>query len=65
MMKMLVLTRRLMESVKIGENIYVTIVKIDGGLIRIGIEAPTEIPIIRTELLNDHDHRRINHNPPQ
>jgi carbon storage regulator len=48
---MLVLTRRLGEKIVIGENITITIVDIDRGKIRIGIEAPRDVTIFRQELL--------------
>jgi carbon storage regulator len=47
---MLVLTRRIEESIIIGENIKVTIVAINGNSIRLGIEAPRDIEIVREEL---------------
>lgn len=48
---MLVLSRRLGEKIFIGENICITVVDIDRGKIRLGIEAPRETPIYRQELL--------------
>ncbi len=47
---MLVLTRKAGQRVLIGENIAVTVVKITGGGVRIGIEAPPEMAIVREEL---------------
>lgn len=47
---MLVLTRRLGESITIGENIRLVIVDIDGNQVKLGIEAPREIEIYREEL---------------
>lgn len=47
---MLVLTRRLGESITIGDNIKVTVVDIDGNQIKLGIEAPRDIEIYREEL---------------
>jgi carbon storage regulator len=48
---MLVLSRKLGEKIQIGEDICVTVVDIDRGKIRLGIEAPREVPIFRQELL--------------
>ncbi len=50
---MLVLTRKVNESIKIGENIFITVVSIDGEKVRIGLEAPTEYRILRTEVLQN------------
>jgi carbon storage regulator len=47
---MLVLTRRISEKLIIGENVEITIVRIDGGQVRIGINAPKDVPIRRAEL---------------
>ena len=48
---MLVLSRKLGEKIYIGENICITVVDIDRGKIRLGIEAPRDVPIYRQELL--------------
>ena len=42
---MLVLSRKLGEKIYIGENICITVVDIDRGKIRLGIEAPRDVPI--------------------
>ncbi len=47
---MLVLSRQRDESIMIGDNIVVTIVDIRGDKVRLGIEAPTEIPVHRQEV---------------
>ena len=47
---MLVLSRKVGERILIGENISVTVVRVTGGGVRIGIEAPAEMPVIREEL---------------
>jgi carbon storage regulator len=48
---MLVLSRKLGEKIYIGENICITVVDIDRGKIRLGIEAPRNVPVYRQELL--------------
>ena len=50
---MLVLSRKLGEKIYIGDNVCITVVDIDRGKIRLGIEAPTEMRIWRNELLTD------------
>jgi carbon storage regulator len=47
---MLVLSRKLGEKIIIGDNIVVTVVKIDRNQIRIGIEAPHDISVYREEI---------------
>jgi carbon storage regulator len=47
---MLVLSRQRDESIIIGDNIVVTIVDIRGDKVRLGIEAPSEIPVHRREV---------------
>ncbi len=48
---MLVLSRKLGEKIYIGDNICITVVDIDRGKIRLGIEAPRDVAIYRQELL--------------
>jgi len=47
---MLVLSRQRDESIVIGDNIVITIVDIRGDKVRLGIDAPTEIPVHRQEV---------------
>jgi carbon storage regulator len=47
---MLVLTRKTREAILIGHDIRVTIDRIDGQRVRIGIEAPEGVKILREEL---------------
>jgi carbon storage regulator len=49
---MLVLTRKRNQSIFINGNICVTVVDIRGNHVRLGIEAPDSVPIVREELLN-------------
>ena len=47
---MLVLTRRLSQSIKIGDGIEITVIEVRGDQVRIGISAPADVPIHRTEV---------------
>ena len=47
---MLVLSRRAGERIQIGDQIEVTVVRIGPGVVRIGIEAPTEMTVLRDEV---------------
>ena len=48
---MLVLSRKRSESIQIGDDIVVTVLESRGSTVRLGIDAPKEIPVHRTELL--------------
>jgi len=50
---MLVLARKIDESIVIGENITVKIISIEKGVVKLGIDAPRDVTIIRNELLED------------
>ena len=47
---MLILTRRIGESLKIGDDIRVTVLGVRGNQIRMGIHAPAEVPVHREEV---------------
>lgn len=52
---MLVLSRKVGERIRIGEYVTVTVVRIAGGGVRLGIEAPPEMPVVRQELASGLD----------
>jgi carbon storage regulator CsrA len=47
---MLVLTRRIQEQIQIGENITITILRLKGQAVRVGIDAPQDVRVVRGEL---------------
>ena len=47
---MLVLTRKAKQSIMIGDDVEVTVLSYDATKVRIGISAPAEIPVHRTEI---------------
>lgn len=48
---MLILQRKAGESIKIGDNITISISEITGDRVKLAIDAPQSIPILRSELL--------------
>ncbi len=49
---MLVISRHIGSSLKIGNDITVTVLNISGNQVRIGIEAPKEIAVVRDDAIN-------------
>lgn len=47
---MLILSRRESERVKLGDSIVVTVVRVSGDTVRLGIEAPQNVRVLRAEL---------------
>jgi carbon storage regulator CsrA len=47
---MLVLTRKANQQIQIGENIVITVLQIKGNSVRLGIEAPRDVRVVRGEL---------------
>ena len=54
---MLVLSRKVGEKILIGDHISVTVVRVAQGTVRIGVEAPDDLPIVREEI-KDQQHTR-------
>jgi carbon storage regulator len=48
---MLILTRRPGESIQVGEDIEISVLEIRGNQVRLGINAPAEVLVLRSELL--------------
>jgi carbon storage regulator len=55
---MLILTRRVSEQLMIGENVQVTVLRIDGNQVRIGVTAPRDISVDRQEVRARKDHEQ-------
>jgi len=47
---MLILTRRVGEAIKVGDDVTVTVLAIKGGQVRIGIDAPKSVEVHREEV---------------
>ena len=50
---MLVLSRKQFEGIQIGQDIRIKVVKVDRNQVRLGIEAPADVMIVRDELVAD------------
>ena len=53
---MLVLTRKQNEKIQIGDNITITVIRMKGKSVRLGIEAPANVSVLRGELVFDGEH---------
>lgn len=47
---MLVLSRKAQESICIGDDVVITVIEVRGDKVRLGIEAPKEMPVHRNEV---------------
>jgi carbon storage regulator len=56
---MLILTRRIGETVTIGNNITVTVVGLNGNQVRLGINAPKNVPVHREEVYERVHHEKM------
>ncbi len=50
---MLVLTRKIKQSIMIGDDIEVTVLSNDGSKVRLGIQAPSTVPVHRVEIYDE------------
>jgi len=55
---MLVLSRKVGEKILIGDEISVTVVRIAQGIVRIGVEAPKRLAIVREEIKDQAEERQ-------
>lgn len=60
---MLVLSRKVGESFVIGDKVVVTVVRIAGGGVRLGIDAPPDYAVVRKELAGDVGNSRTGEHP--
>ena len=58
---MLVLSRKESQQIRLGDSIILTIVRLSGDRVRLGIEAPDDIVILRQELDDNQPARRRKH----
>jgi carbon storage regulator len=61
---MLVLTRKVGERIRIGDEIIVTVTSLGHGKVRLGIDAPRTVPVLRAELMPDRA-KKAAQNPPE
>lgn len=61
---MLILTRQVGEDIVIGEAVTVSVLGIKQGQVRLGIQAPKQIKVLRGELLNDADRSALDTEQP-
>ena len=52
-MGVLVLTRKPKQRIMIGDDVEITLLSASGGKVRIGIQAPSEVPVYRTEIYTE------------
>ena len=61
---MLILTRRVGEKVMIGDEISVTVLRVKGNQVRLGVEAPKSVSVQREEIFNRMKHEAEGHAEP-
>ena len=50
---MLVLSRKVQQTIKVGDSVTIHVVKVGGNRVKVGIEAPEDVEILRGELPRD------------
>ncbi|HID83062.1 MAG TPA: carbon storage regulator [Chromatiales bacterium] len=60
---MLILTRRVGETLMVGDDVSITVLGVKGNQVRIGINAPKEIPVHREEIYNRIKNEEKNSDP--
>ena len=60
---MLILTRRVGESLMIGDDVTITVLGVKGNQVRIGVKAPKEVAVHREEILNRIEEDRAEKEP--
>ncbi|HSZ69546.1 MAG TPA: carbon storage regulator CsrA [Solirubrobacteraceae bacterium] len=61
---MLVLTRKSNQSIMIGDDIEVSVLSVVGEKVRIGIQAPADVPVFRTEIYVEIQRQQGEDKPP-
>lgn len=56
---MLVLSRKMLERIYVGDNVVITVTDIDHGRVKLAIHAPNGVKVFREELLEDDEKRQI------
>ena len=65
MLEMLVLSRKKNESIMVGANIEITICEVRGNKVKLGISAPTSIPVHRKEVLETIHNKNVRRHKTQ
>jgi carbon storage regulator len=61
---MLILTRRPGESIHVGDDIEISVLEIRGNQVRLGINAPTDVLVLRSELIDQNRKRDAGQTKP-
>ncbi len=62
---MLVLTRKTNQSIMIGDDVEVSVLSVVGEKVRIGIQAPADVPVFRTEIYIEIQRQQGEGQPPE